>query len=149
MVLLVLVIDIFDFEEGIVFDLLYDFFIVFLHSLYFPFQLLCLSYLTLHQNAVLLHYLVDVLVMLISNMSESVIILAVVFLFLSLQLLEGSRILKHLLGVLIPLLLQLNLVLFSQLLDSLLESVLHFALVLIKRVVSVLRLHLGHAVVLT
>ena len=90
----------------------------------------------------LLHDLSYISVVLVDDIIDSLLKLPGILFLLSLQLLELGCIFEHLLRVLIPLLLQFNLELLCQLLNLLLEGVLHLSLVFIKRVVSVLGLHL-------
>lgn len=142
LVLGILLVNILNFIFSIIHDLLDDLSVVFLHPLDFPSELLSLSDLPLHECPVLLHDSGNILVVLIDDVVDSLLELPRVFLLLGLQLLELGCILEHLLRILVSLLFQLDLELLSKLLNLFFEGVLHFSLVLIQRIVSVLCLYL-------
>jgi hypothetical protein len=142
LILDVLLVDVLNFVLSIVLDLLYDLPVVLLHPLNFSSQLLSLSNLSLHESSVLFHDLSHISVMLVNDIIDSLLKLPSILFLLSLQLLELCSIFKHLLRILVSLLFQLNLELLCQLLNLLFKGILHFSLVFIKRVISVLSLYL-------
>jgi len=112
-------------------DLFDNLLVIFLHPINFSFELFSLCNLPFHQDSVLLHYLVHILIMLIYDIIDGFFELSSIFFFLSLQFLELCSILKHLLRILIPLLFKLDLELLCQLFDFFLKCILHFSFILI------------------
>lgn len=94
---LVFVLDVLDLKLGVVYYLLDRLFVVFLPLLNFSLELLSLGYLSLHEDSMLLHYLVNIPVVFINDLINSFFELPRVFFLLSLELLELSSILQHLL----------------------------------------------------
>jgi len=117
-------------------------FIIMLLVLNFLSHLLCLSCLGLHGCMVFVHQVVNLLVMCLNHISNCLFKVSCFFFLLGLELLELSSILKHFLGVGVPILLKLNLLVIDLSFDLFFKNLLKVTLVLHERVISISMLEL-------
>ena len=104
LVLLVLALNIFLFIFSILLNLIKNFLIVLRLTLNFLLKLFSLSNLLFHKRAMLIYDAIDILVVRLNDISNNFFKVSHLFLLLCLQFLESCSILKHFLGVSIPVL---------------------------------------------
>lgn len=137
LVLSVLGSDIVHLELRVIFDLSDGFIVIKLLVVNFFSHLFSLSSLSFHGGMVFVHQGVNLLVMGLNNISNSLLEVSGFLLLLGLELLELSCIFKHLLRVSVSVLFKLNLLVLNLSLDLFFKDLLEVPLVFHKRIISI------------